>query len=610
MLKKNRFVVQSMLLPILGLIILFFVLTLNFPSQAAYIVYTVNTTADIDDGSCDATNCSLREAILAANNSPGADKIGFSLLPNTTITLSGSQLPTITDILTIDGDTATNLTVSGNNLSRVFRIGSGTAVTLTSLTIADGARGCNNCLPAHGGGIYNGSSNLTIIDSIFLNNSVFYFSNGGGIYNDGGQVLVRNSTFKNNYAISYSLGGAIYNNSGELEIEDSKFFANLAIGAGGGIVNNITGTLTIKNSDFISNSASFDFGISPFGGGALNNQGRAEVINTKFDSNRVPSSKGNAGGAIVNSGYLTVSNSILSENFAAGSGGAIYNNFGSLWIIGCEISNNSVSGPWSGGKGGGLNNNWGSSTIVNSTIRNNFATRMPVLPIIYNNSGGGIANSGFLNIFGSTINDNTVVGLEDDVVNGGGIANENSGVLKINNSTVSGNSAVTPEDGLANGGGLYNTSVLTMTHSTFSDNSAVVQGNGTSNGGGIDNSGSMSLYNTIIANSLDGGDCVNSGTIFANTNNLVEDGSCSPSFIGDPLLSPLQSNGGQTLIHSPLMGSLAIDNGDNASCLEKDQRGISRPIDGDDNGTAVCDIGSVEVGGKFIYLPVFYKMPN
>ena len=45
-------------------------------------------------------------------------------------------------------------------------------------------------------------------------------------------------------------------------------------------------------------------------------------------------------------------------------------------------------------------------------------------------------------------------------------------------------------------------------------------------GGGIDNYSTLAMYNTIIANSTGGGDCVSVGTIRANVHNLVEDGSC------------------------------------------------------------------------------------
>ncbi|HRQ36915.1 MAG TPA: Ig-like domain-containing protein [Chloroflexota bacterium] len=64
----------------------------------------------------------------------------------------------------------------------------------------------------------------------------------------------------------------------------------------------------------------------------------------------------------------------------------------------------------------------------------------------------------------------------------------------------------------------------------------------------------------------------------------------------DPLLGPLQANGGDTWTHALLMGSPAIDAGDNVACPATDQRGGIRPIDGDGDNDPVCDIGAYEWG--------------
>ena len=64
----------------------------------------------------------------------------------------------------------------------------------------------------------------------------------------------------------------------------------------------------------------------------------------------------------------------------------------------------------------------------------------------------------------------------------------------------------------------------------------------------------------------------------------------------DPLLSPLQDNGGPTWTHVPLNHSPAIDAGDNTALPPTDQRGYPRIADGDGNGSAIVDLGSVEDG--------------
>jgi CSLREA domain-containing protein len=205
---------------------------------------------------------------------------------------------------------------------------------------------------------------------------------------------------------------------------------------------------------------------------------------------------------------------------------------------------------------------------------------LSVISGVVSDDGGGIFNGGVL-----TLNNSALSGNSASL--GGGILNKD--VLTLNNSTLSGNSA-----GL--GGGIYNVGTLTVTNSTLNGNSA-------SFGGGIYNNGTLHLRNTLVANSLSGGDC--SGDPATNVNNLIEDNTCSPALSGDPNLGPLQDNGGPTFTHALLSPSPAIDAGDAGTCLATDQRGINRPLDGDGDGLAICDIGAYEVVGVGnLYLPV------
>ncbi len=182
--------------------------------------------------------------------------------------------------------------------------------------------------------------------------------------------------------------------------------------------------------------------------------------------------------------------------------------------------------------------------------------------------GGGIfINGGTVTIENSTI-------LNNSAMDGGGIYS--MGTLQIMNSTFANNSATNF------GGGLYDMSMsAAISNSTFSGNSAITDG------GGIYAMTSFPLMNTIIANST-GGDCV--GILVGdNTKTIIEDGSCDPTINSDPLLGPLQNNGGPTKTFALSASSPAIDAGDNSYCSSRlDQRGFN----GEQNGT--CDIGAYE----------------
>jgi large repetitive protein len=229
--------------------------------------------------------------------------------------------------------------------------------------------------------------------------------------------------------------------------------------------------------------------------------------------------------------------------------------------------------------------------------------------------GGGILSSGTLTIQDSTISDNVTSSHE-----GGGIYQ--GGEMTIVRSTISGNTAGTY------GGGIGNEDIAILRNVTISGNSA---GEG---GGGISqwNDGDLTIYNTTIANNTVTGGSVSGWAIedvlnFVAYNSILSSASgtypcthaadggdhniasntlCGTAFIvSDPRLGLLTDTGGDTLTHSLLTGSPAIDAG--SACEPDDQRGITRPIDGDGDGLAICDIGSLE-RQAFLFLP-YLKRP-
>ena len=91
---------------ILGVALLITFATFQDMVQAQAATFTVNSTADPGDGVCDASECTLREAISAANAGSGTDTIAFNIPGDGPHTIRPtSALPTITDPVIIDGYT-------------------------------------------------------------------------------------------------------------------------------------------------------------------------------------------------------------------------------------------------------------------------------------------------------------------------------------------------------------------------------------------------------------------------------------------------------------------------------------------------------------------------
>jgi hypothetical protein len=242
----------------------------------------------------------------------------------------------------------------------------------------------------------------------------------------------------------------------------------------------------------------------------------------------------------------------------------------------------------------------GTATIVDSTVSGNNTVSDGG-----NTNGGGIYIStlGLVTLTGSTVSGNTAQGGTSTSGLGGGIYID-TGTVAVANSTVSGNTAQGgTSTAQGKGGGIYrNGGALTLSNSTVAFNTATF-------GGGVFSTdrGSFTFSNTILAlnNAILERDL--SGTTFTSEGyNLLGEYSGSGLATTDivnpsPGLGPLQDNGGPTKTHALQSGSPAIDAGNPATpgggvpaCEATDQRGETRPADGDGNGTATCDIGAFE----------------
>jgi len=297
---------------------------------------------------------------------------------------------------------------------------------------------------------------------------------------------------------------------------------------------------------------------------------------------------GNAGldsaAGISNGGTLTINNSSISGNVLEYQGtGAGISSSGTLIINNSIISGN-VSGKGQT-DGGGIDSS-GTLEITNSTIDGNSVGGF----------GGGIYNVGVAIITSSTISGNFsgggYPGPQTGPGFGGGISN--GGTLTISNSTVSGNSVLSTDQGPGCGGGIGNSGSLQIANSTLSGNS------GTNGGAICNNVAPLEIANSIL-NAGDVGENIfnDGGTITSLGYNLSSDnGGGYLSGPGDqtntdPILGPLQDNGGPTQTHRPYPQSPVIDAGDPSFTPPPfyDQRGTG--FDRVVNGR--IDIGSFEV---------------
>jgi CSLREA domain-containing protein len=286
-------------------------LLLSLSSVAQAINFVVTKTADTNDGVCDA-DCSLREAIIAANANPGADVI---TLPagNYVLTIAGANEDAcatgdldITDSVTINGAGAASTIVdAGGIVDRVFHILGGT-VAFNDITIRNGLPPSGD----NGAGIFNASGNLTLTRCVISGNTTSGGGNGAGIFMDG-FTLIDTTTIQGNNTGGGGNGGGVYDNSGAVTIQSSTIAGNsvLSNGDGGGIYNNANGMI-LTNCTIAQNSA-FD------GGGIFNNGVIVNAINVTIADN----SASNTGGGIFNNGTVAITSSIVANNVAITGGG-------------------------------------------------------------------------------------------------------------------------------------------------------------------------------------------------------------------------------------------------------------------------------------------------
>lgn len=523
------------------------------------------------------------------------------------IILDGVDGPILIQNSTITGNTASGGDGGGLYVAGLY---DGITLTIANSTISGNTAGSD------GGGvqIYHLDGTVRIVDSKINGNTAG--GDGGGIMIDGSSpaadVNILNSDVSKNTANGDDGGGIYFNMGfGHIRIQDSTISGNTVTnGDGGGISVYYYGcgcsggsggggslvSLAIEHSEISGNTATTGSGGGVFfyssGFGYFFGLGSISITNSTINKN---TADGDGGGLFFESagpflGTFQITGNDISDNTAGSSGGGINIEFDTGVLNSIIIADSTISGNTADGDGGGIHFDasggfYGGSglQIDNTTVSGNTS----------GSSGGGIfmsidedsSGGGNLTIRNSTISGNTADG------DGGGVSfySEN-GVLLVQNSTISGNS-VTESDGSGgynSGGGIFvdDADRVIIQNSTIAFNSVL---NGGAGGGiYVDDifSGGIDLESLIISgntaasgNDLAGDLSVDFQTRFSLIGDSTIGGGAALVDLGnnlldvDPLLGPLQNNGGFTRTHALPAISPAINAGFNFVATTSDQRG-------------------------------------
>lgn len=258
---------------------------------------------------------------------------------------------------------------------------------------------------------------------------------------------------------------------------------------------------------------------------------------------------GNRGGGILSGANLLIEDSVITGNTASVGGGIL--TLGSLELRRSRIDHNSTQ-------------DLGFANPYGCAIKDTDSTPAP---------------GSTIRIIQSSIDHN--------VCAGAGAAVDLRTNLQIDNSTISDNTARAALR-------MYNGNVTLNNVTLIGDQAGytISSSNGTT---------LSTIRNSIIVGDNFYPACqINSASVDHDWT-LANDSSCEPTSgthnlpDTDPLLGPLANRYSVMPVRPPQAGSPAVDAGDPSTCLAEDEDGLPRPIDGNGDGTAVCDIGAIEM---------------
>ncbi len=261
-----------------------------FAAAAGAAVYIPTKTADTADGTCN-LDCSLREAILAANNHAGDDVIllhagvyVLTLAGNENLGAAGDL--DILDGLTLLGDGAASTIIDGGGIDRIFQVPGGITAEIRDVTLRNGRA------PGDGGAILN-AGELTILRSVLSGNASVAGAAGAGF---GGAILTDG-------------------NDSLLTVTESTLASNTAEGGGGAVA--IGGEVTLANVTITGNQSTADFG----GGLYVFSDARTTVNNATIAINTAAEQGG--GVFAENAAFIgfapEITNSVIAGNTAPAS---------------------------------------------------------------------------------------------------------------------------------------------------------------------------------------------------------------------------------------------------------------------------------------------------
>jgi CSLREA domain-containing protein len=381
-------------------------------------IFEVTRTGDPVPGSCTPSDCSLREAVQAANARAGADTI---VLPNrrrdykltipgdTADDASDGDLDVANDPLAIIHQGRGQATIRGIELGdRLFDVFDTSPLRIVKLRLTGGAVP----FPNGDGGAIRSAAPVAIRKSAISGNST---GEAGGAIDTNAALTILRSVVADNE--SDGQGGAFnVRDDAPLRIVRSVVRGNETDSTGGAI-RNAGGEVTILRSRFIGNSASGQ-------GGALRNAGDGPVLidRSKFNGNTT----GAYGGALeLNEGETVIRRTTISGNRADQDGAGIEAGpDGVIRIIASTVSRNRA-----GEDGGGMHLDGSTVTVWNSTFSGNRAVDF----------GGGIVVVDAADLALNAVSIVRNHGSTDDTgvhAPGGGIFRNTTGTVSVRNTII------------------------------------------------------------------------------------------------------------------------------------------------------------------------------